>query len=174
MEEAERWPAAIRPGLQASQGVSREVTAAAPPLPEPVPAGGGGVGATQSRQQFRSKHHGLIDGFDFFISYRVAADRQAARELFLSLDDKPLPTLGGGTGRTRVFLDSMCLNDGEDWEVGFLRALQHSAVVLLLCSEAGLSNIRGASARQDNVLLEVEASLERHSAGQCELLRLLL
>ena len=35
----------------------------------------------------------------------------------------------------------MCLNDGEDWEVGFLRALQNSKVVVLLVSEVGATTV---------------------------------
>jgi hypothetical protein len=33
-----------------------------------------------------------------------------------------------------VFWDKMCLNDGQDWEDGFLRGIMSSTVIVLLLS----------------------------------------
>lgn len=58
-----------------------------------------------------------------------------------------------------VFLDRLCLQDGEDWECGFLNGLNHSSLVVLLISKNTFLGIQEADKRQDNVLLEYEYAL---------------
>lgn len=54
-----------------------------------------------------------------------------------------------------VFLDSKCLNDGKNWEHGFMKALQTAQVIVLLLSNQVLKGIcTNATKQQDNVLIE--------------------
>jgi len=72
------------------------------------------------------------------------------------------------------YLDQQCLNDGEDWELGFLYGLQGAAVCLLLISDDGLKRIEKADEYQDNVLLEYEKALEKMDAEDMIVLPLLI
>jgi len=74
----------------------------------------------------------------------------------------------------RPFLDVECLNDGEEWEAGFLNGLESAAQLLLLISEDGIKGIEGAHEHQDNVLLEYEYALEKHEKGQAMILPLMV
>lgn len=65
-----------------------------------------------------------------------------------------------------VFLDKYCLNAGEDWETGFLRALKGSLVISILVSTKSIQGIiDNAASQQDNYLLEIEVALDRTEAG---------
>jgi len=107
---------------------------------------------------------------DVFINYRVKTEKDLAEKLFLALsletksDGKPIIP----------FLDAVCLNDGEDWEVGFLNGLENAALLVLLISEDAVEGIRGADKRQDNVLLEYEYALAKHEAKKAMLLPMLI
>ncbi|KAJ3193208.1 hypothetical protein HK101_005225 [Irineochytrium annulatum] len=93
--------------------------------------------------------------YDFFISYRVAADSYLARELRLHLQ------LAGA----RVFLDQEELRDGEDWRMGFVRGLKNSKVVLFLVSPGCLARMHSSDRSTDNVLLEWETAMAAEELG---------
>ena len=100
---------------------------------------------------------------DVFIPYRVWSDKDLSLKLALHLDRQAKE---GGRGDTlRVFLDRHCLNDGEDWEMGFLYGLQYAAVTVLLVSGKALQGIMQADQRQDNVLLEYEYAIKGEQEG---------
>ncbi|KAJ1554161.1 hypothetical protein HK405_005850 [Cladochytrium tenue] len=84
-------------------------------------------------------------------SYRVSSEQQTAKLLWYEL------ALQSGL---HPFLDHECLNEGEQWEGGFLTGLSQSGLVVLLCSEAGLSRAKMADKKPDNVILEWEIALE--------------
>ena len=65
-----------------------------------------------------------LESYDFFISHRAAADRWFARKLFIMLNQR---------GKS-VFWDYKCLEEGKNWEEGFLAALSSCKVVVVLCS----------------------------------------
>jgi len=119
--------------------------------------------------EWKCKKHGVCQ-HDIFLNYRVRSDADLAQKVFLSLsnqkraDGRPLT----------VFLDKYCLNDGEDWETGFLNGLENAALLVLLISEAGISGIVNANQWQDNVLLEYEYALEKNEKGQAAILPLLV
>ena len=91
--------------------------------------------------------------YDAFISYRVAADADHAKTLYLKLSDLGL----------KVFWDKVCLEDGKPWEAGFCEGLVNSRVFIALISEDAVAhpiNDRSCFCRLtatsgcDNVLLE--------------------
>ena len=64
-----------------------------------------------------------------------------------------------------------CLNDGENWERGFLFGLFNANVVLLLVSSEMLRGVSSnASKQKDNVLLEVEEALNMSGLAEAETL----
>jgi len=71
-------------------------------------------------------------------------------------------------------LDVECLNDGEEWEAGFLNGLSSAAVILCLVSEDGIKGIENAHQWQDNVLLEYEYALDKHEKDTAFLLPLMV
>eukprot|EP00026_Physarum_polycephalum_P001439 Phypoly_transcript_01440.p1 GENE.Phypoly_transcript_01440~~Phypoly_transcript_01440.p1 ORF type:complete len:1130 (-),score=207.03 Phypoly_transcript_01440:9-3374(-) len=59
-----------------------------------------------------------------------------------------------------VFWDCKCLNDGQNWELGFMHGLQQSRVIVLLMSNTTMQGIlSNAQNMQDNVLIEYESAL---------------
>uniref|UniRef100_A0A7S1E474 Uncharacterized protein n=1 Tax=Hemiselmis andersenii TaxID=464988 RepID=A0A7S1E474_HEMAN len=119
--------------------------------------------------------------FHMFLSYRVRSDADVVARLYElvvsgSLNDKRIPP--GGHGRwpgfaeeppkgfgkaAKVFWDKKCLQDGKDWEAGFVRGLTCSMVFVPLFSRGaieGLLSLGGAQDRVDNVLLEWLLALE--------------
>ncbi|ORY23910.1 TPR-like protein [Rhizoclosmatium globosum] len=106
---------------------------------------------------------------DVFISYRVSSEAQVA---------KWLASLIERVGRRRcnkdirVFLDSNCLNKGEDWEQGFLNGLRNSKLIIYLISAASLETLieKTNANKVDNVLLEIETGLKMKAADQARLL----
>jgi len=107
---------------------------------------------------------------DAFINYRVATEKDLSLKIFyaLSLQKK---TNGEAL---KVFLDRQCLPDGEDYEIQFVTAIKTSPVIILLISEAGISNIQNADQWQDNVLLEYELALAQYESENAVLLPLLV
>jgi len=70
-----------------------------------------------------------------------------------------------------AFLDHYCLNEGEDWQNGFLNGLNYASLLVLLVQEDLLENIKHNSTKwQDNVLLEYEAALAKRELGECMIL----
>lgn len=119
-------------------------------------------------RQWRCKRHGICR-HDIFINYRVWSDAETAAKIALFLNSERLQ----GEPVT-CFLDKLCLVDGENWQVGFLNGLKYAKLLVLLISEDGISGIRQAHTRQDNVLLEYEHALDRLEKGECLILPLLL
>jgi len=122
-----------------------------------------------SDEKWKCKKHKASD-HDIFINYRVRTDKDFAIKLFYALSSE---TRDDGKAY-RPFLDIECLNDGEEWEAGFLHGLESAAVILLLISEDALKGIESAHQHQDNVLLEYEFALEKHKKGQAVILPLLV
>jgi len=115
-----------------------------------------GAKKEKGKKKYKCKKHKKRK-HDVFINYRVATDKDLALKLFLSLSSEKR-----SDGKSyQPYLDVQCLNDGEDWEMGFLYGLQGAAVALLLISDDGLKRIEGANEHQDNVLLEFEKALEK-------------
>jgi hypothetical protein len=42
-----------------------------------------------------------------------------------------------------IFLDKMCLNDGKNWQEGFIRGLLNSSIIILLISSKVCASIIG-------------------------------
>jgi len=124
---------------------------------------------TEAKKKWKCKKH-KVGKHDVFINYRVRTDRDLATKLFYALSAE---TKEDGKA-VRPFLDAVCLNDGEEWEAGFLNGLEKSAVILLLISEDGIKGIEGAHTYQDNVLLEYEYALDKHEKGTAVLLPLVV
>jgi len=126
-------------------------------------------GKSEGKKKWKCKKH-KIAKHDVFINYRVRTDKDLAIKLFYALSAE---TKEDGKA-IRPFLDAECLNDGEEWEAGFLNGLEHAAVILLLISEDGIKGIEGAHERQDNVLLEYEYALDKHAKETAVLLPLVV
>jgi hypothetical protein len=109
-------------------------------------------------------HHCLHH--DIFINYRARNNEETALALLFRLQTS--------TRKPVVFLDTVCLPTGQDWQTGYLSALQHSKVAVLLISEEGLENIREAHLTEDNVLLEYEYILRAKDQGTMEVCPLFL
>jgi hypothetical protein len=123
----------------------------------------------EGKKKWKCKKH-KIAKHDVFINYRVRTDKDLAVKLFYALSAE---TKEDGKA-IRPFLDVECLNDGEEWEAGFLNGLESAAVMLLLISEDGIKGIEGAHERQDNVLLEYEYALDKHGKETAVLLPLVV
>jgi len=92
---------------------------------------------------------------DLFLSYRVQTEKALALTLCMALNK-----MNRNDGKQiRAFLDAFCLNDGENWQDGFLNGLASSKVIILLISNESIKAIKGAHEKQDNVLLEYEYAL---------------
>ena len=94
--------------------------------------------------------------YDTFISYRVSTDKDLAHSLSEKIEDD-----------VEVYLDAKCLEDGEEWQKGFLNGLFNSTMMVPVMSwiedDQGivgqmlkLDTQKGAV---DNVLLEWELAL---------------
>ncbi|ORY38336.1 hypothetical protein BCR33DRAFT_741550 [Rhizoclosmatium globosum] len=111
----------------------------------------------------------LSSEHDVFISYRVSSEAQVAQWLASLIE---------GVGRRRcnktirVFLDSNCLNKGQDWEIDFLNGLRHSRLIVYLISVASLETLieKTEANKIDNVLLEIENGLKMKAVDQAGLL----
>ncbi|KAI8610055.1 hypothetical protein BC830DRAFT_1173027 [Chytriomyces sp. MP71] len=99
------------------------------------------------RHHKQRKHH-------VFISYRVDPDAPIAEKLFYLLDEPK---------KRVVYLDKKCLNDGENWQEGFLTGLKNSEAIVFLISYASVRMMASKAAKgiQDNVVLEMEEALKQ-------------
>ena len=97
------------------------------------------------------------DKFDCFISYRVAADKNVAKEIYYALKTASPPI--------HAFLDEFCLHAGEPWKDGFIRGLHSSRVFVAVLSAKALEWPRNfhSDHSKDNVLIEYETSLKIRS-----------
>eukprot|EP00026_Physarum_polycephalum_P001582 Phypoly_transcript_01584.p1 GENE.Phypoly_transcript_01584~~Phypoly_transcript_01584.p1 ORF type:complete len:957 (+),score=134.40 Phypoly_transcript_01584:242-3112(+) len=116
--------------------------------------------ANKCKSHQADKHH-------IYLSYR--ADTEGGKALFTSMEG------AGGLvelvywrlasqklygSDLRVFWDKMCLNDGCDWEDGFLHGITSSSVIILLMSNKAMEAVcSNAAISQDNMLLEFECAL---------------
>jgi hypothetical protein len=68
------------------------------------------------------------------------------------------------------FYDQECLPPAEDFQVGFVEALEHSKVVVLMLSQTSMDIIKSKtnSNREDNCLFEIEATLQLRSSANSE------
>ena len=97
--------------------------------------------------------------YDAFISYRVRNDAASAQSLFKLLASDVVADLP-----LYVFLDKVCLVDGERWDQGFMTALCRSRVFVPLLSAGSLENMCRIDEKAiDNVLLEWAAAIELYS-----------
>ena len=99
---------------------------------------------------------GWADGktkFDCFLSYRKSADKEVARQLYL--------TLKAASPQIHAFLDEFCLKPGEPWKEGFIRGLHASRCFVAIMSASALSGPRDPyrDHSRDNVLIEYETAL---------------
>ena len=106
-------------------------------------------------------------GYHVFISYRVASEKALALQLHTALTAKKLNETGQ---QLRVFLDQVSLEDGEQWDVSFMRGLAKSWVVVPIISDHCVASMRGIEEKDvaDNVLLEWLGALELYSRGVCK------
>jgi hypothetical protein len=112
---------------------------------------------------------GVAPKWDFFISYRVAANAEEARALFDLLT---------ADGRASVFFDKECLPDGENWEKEFCKGLVDSRVFVPIVSEDAIKNplktwqnfetLEEDQPKCDNVFLEHCLALELRQRGYIE------
>lgn len=111
---------------------------------------------------WKCKHHGLR-AHTIFINYRVWCGHHLSQKIFWCLEGEKL-----GNGQPlSAFLDHYCLNEGEDWQNGFLNGLNYASLLVLLVQEDLLDNIKHNSTKwQDNVLLEYEAALAKKELGE--------
>ena len=102
-----------------------------------------------------------------FPADRVASEKALALQLYKALSKQIL----GETGQQiRVFLDQVSLEDGEQWDVSFMRGLTKSWVVVPIVSDQCIASMRDMEEKEapDNVLLEWMGALELHSRGVCK------
>jgi hypothetical protein len=120
-------------------------------------------GKKKKEAAWKCKQHG-IRAHTIFINYRVWCGHHLSQKLFWCLEGDKLENKQPIT----TFLDHYCLNEGEDWQNGFLNGLNYASLLVLLVQEDLLDNIKHNSTKwQDNVLLEYEAALAKKEAGEC-------
>jgi hypothetical protein len=112
---------------------------------------------------------GAVPQWDFFISYRVAANEHEARTLYDLLTRDGLAT---------AFFDKECLPDGENWEKEFCKGLVDSKVFVPIVSEDAIKNpskswqnfetLLEDQPNCDNVFLEHCLALELRQRGYIE------
>jgi hypothetical protein len=118
--------------------------------------------------EYIERIEGEVDtDFHVFISYRVASEKALALQLYKALSTQ---TLGETGQQLRVFLDQMSLEDGEQWDVSFMRGLTKSWVVVPIVSAQCIASMRDMKEKEtpDNVLLEWVGACELHSRGVCK------
>jgi len=130
---------------------------------------GEGKKGDKPKKKWKCKKHKTAK-HDIFINYRVKSDKDLAQKLFYAISAE---TKDDGEAFC-PFLDVECLNDGEEWEAGFLNGLSSAAVILCLVSEDGIKGIENAHQWQDNVLLEYEFALDKHEKDTAFLLPLMV
>eukprot|EP00808_Paulinella_micropora_P030543 g17195.t1 len=120
---------------------------------------------------WKCKEHNIAN-HDVFVNYRVKSESDTAFKFtsFLERESRQ----HGGHDLLKVFLDQKCLNNGEDWEVGFLNGLKNAALIVLLISEDGIQGIKQAHKWQDNVLLEYEMALDMMERKEARILPVFL
>ena len=75
------------------------------------------------------------DSYHVFISYRVASEKAFAKLLHDELVQRTLEASGQ---RIRVFLDQVCLKDGERWDQAFMNGLCSSWIFVPVISNGSV------------------------------------
>ena len=108
--------------------------------------------------------------FHVFISYRVATEAALAKQLYEKLSSKTLAETGQ---KLRVYLDQICLEDGERWDAGFMQGLGASWIAVPIVSAGSLGPMAALFDEDgeptdscDNVLLEWTAMLELYNRAE--------
>ena len=116
--------------------------------------------ATEMREQAKETQFSSVGLFyDAFLSYRVRPDADKAQALFKDLSSRLIGDLP-----VYIFLDKVCLVDGERWDHGFMTALSRSRVFVPLLSPGAIERMESTDADAiDNVLLEWSAAIELQS-----------
>jgi hypothetical protein len=103
----------------------------------------------------------VVDGsmsFDCFLSYRVKTDKERVRAVYDCLSVLPMDET---SQPPRVFFDSKCLENGQQWDVAFCEALTKTNVFVALISEEAVQVMaQRPSTEVDNVALEWALALE--------------
>ena len=113
-----------------------------------------------------------LPGYDLFLSYRVASEREIAPRLH----DKLLSAAVLSSALPpRVYLDRESMEKGRSWEHSFIAGIFAARVFVPLCTWGGdgalgsvgrLTHLTPESAGVDNVLLEWVLALELHRQGR--------
>jgi hypothetical protein len=113
---------------------------------------------------FLKLENDVNSSYHVFISYRVAPEAEFAKALFDALSDCTIESTGQ---KLRVYLDQVCLEDGERWDTGFMSGLGNAWIVVPVLSTQALEPMKrlnpvdGEDGEQtDNVLLEWATALE--------------
>lgn len=103
--------------------------------------------------------------FGLFISYRVWCDKEFAEALFTATSKCQLQP--GREHRIKVYLDKVCIVDGQPFDVNFAKALGNSTVFSPLVSANCLKNFveLGKTDKEDFVLAEWIMALELQKQG---------
>ena len=107
----------------------------------------------------------LDSDYHVFISYRARTEKALALQLYRALSTM---TLQKTSQKLRVYLDQVCLEDGQRWDSGFMSGLAASWVVCPIVTNGALEMMQETETRDtpDNVLLEWMGALELCSRGQ--------
>jgi hypothetical protein len=110
--------------------------------------------------------HMVNQATHIFISYRVSADAELARQLYEQLSLRTLEATGQ---RMKVYLDKVRLEDGQRWDTGFMGGLAKSMVFIPIVSVGALRGMTNLGARDDEaadyMLVEWAAALELQQRG---------
>lgn len=106
--------------------------------------------------------------YDIFFSYRVSCRLPTVERLFESIESV---CSGRAENRMNVFWDKVRLEDGKEWEKGFVSALSSTVVFAPILCPQTLDSFSDASGkhdalRVDNLLLEFLLALELFRAGR--------
>eukprot|EP00026_Physarum_polycephalum_P008013 Phypoly_transcript_08087.p1 GENE.Phypoly_transcript_08087~~Phypoly_transcript_08087.p1 ORF type:complete len:452 (+),score=62.39 Phypoly_transcript_08087:80-1357(+) len=131
------------------------------PLPKTVPV------PTYLQQGEKCKAH-KRKFHDIFLNYRVKCEGMQGKRSWEEHSGgvveqvyRALATKKTKRGKPiYVFWDKTCLNDGQNWEMGFEQGIKNSQVIVLLMSNTTMQGIlSNAAQHQDNVLIEYESAL---------------
>jgi len=117
--------------------------------------------------------------WDIFLSYRVAADKKLAKELYWQLHSRTVMDCGKER-KLRVFWDAECLKSGEKWEEGFSKAICSTGLVVVVMSRDAYKmqgeghNVEELTQESgcDNVLLECGLALDLYDIKDTAILPL--
>ena len=105
------------------------------------------------------------DNFALFISYRVWCESEFAQKLFKATSATQLRE--GREHRMNVYLDKVCLLDGQRFDVGFIKGLASSTVFAPLMSEQCMQSFADLEQKDkaDFVLMEWIVAIELQKRG---------